>query len=322
MSQSQSIPQLYLEGPYDSNDNKQGPETSLLVTDQSTEDVTTETEKEDIPGNDDESALLTPLQGERGLSYDGKINAFSALDNGYGSDRVSATQEYLFAIESLCLAEQGQGYKIVDALNGVSRSPTSDLPAALVEEAEWTLADDDNLNGKYRIEVTIAEGVTQAPTDVRTNYINDQSTSQIDLASQSGSGVSQSALEGEVNGTTELYSLGSIEEIKYTRSVDINAQEIIHNQDVPQVGAIESGVQGTFRISGTMTDSQTINAASLTDWVVVLNEQLHGQQLILYEEFTNRPFTGALSTSTSEFRDDKPVGAEYDIEFDVGTTSF
>lgn len=322
MSQNQTIPTLELEGPFDDGGTAQGPVTSLLTTDQGTEDTSTETNKEDIPGRDDEDSLLTPLQGERSQSYEGQINAFAALDNGYGTDRLSAVQEYLFTIESLCIAEQGIGYRLEDELNGISRSPTGSKPGVLVEESEWTLADDDNLTGKYRIETQIAEGVTGVSTDIRTNYINQQSNNMVDLGSQSGNGVNDSVLQGEDSNGTNNYALGSIEDFKYTRKVDINASEIIHNQDVPQVGAIESGVQGTVRVSGTLTDSQLITASDITDWVTTINDAFHGQNLTLFEEFTNRPFFGALETSTSEFRDDKPNAVEYDIELAIGQVAF
>ncbi len=309
-----SDPQVTITGPFDQSGTSQGPATSLYLTEEATPETETDTKKLDIAGKEDDETLLAPLDGQTAFSYNGVFNQ-NRLVRAFGNkSALGAVREWLFELETLCLPKQGRGFRLNDDESGFVLDPTSGT-GVLVEEVEWTVSAGDGLYGEWRVDVQRADGVQPAKNNNRTNEITGRRDE-----SQLNNFTDERLFVG--TGTTQEYELGSVEEIKYTRNLDLNVQQMIHNSDVPQAGLPESGVKGTFRLQGIMTtrDLPSKGVQSLPDWVQALNTSFHGEFVQVEETVTDRVFGGAVSSSTATIKSGSPNKAEYTIELDIGSS--
>ncbi len=299
--------EVTITGPFAQDGTQDGPATQLVILDESTADTDTETNTEDIPGNDDEGSFLAPLDGILSVSYNGKFNPTRLREEGFGGpgNPKSAVRQYLIEIERLTIPTQGAGYKLDDNVNGISRDPTAgDIPL-LIEETEWSFSAGEGLSGQWRVDGVLNEGVQSKPPTSRGTQIGNE-------LSQVTDGITPELV---YNGNT--LTLGSNYEVQYNRVVDINAQNVMFNEnvDIPAVGVIETGVKGTLRVSGEVSLNST---APLSAWASALNRDAHGKVVDIKEPVTGRTFTGAISTSSASAQADAPRQLEYDIELKIG----
>lgn len=299
-----NAPIVAIKGPYDENGNQQGPATNLYLGEDANANTDTETNKKDIPGLDSEESLLAPLQGQVEFSHNGSFNAHRLFNAGLDSTVEDSLYRWLFQLETLVLPQQGIGYELLDNATGFNLDPNTDI-GVLVEEAEWEVTGGEGLTGDWRLDLVFAEGIQPAKVSGRTDAIQDRFDKQ------------QAITRSIINYDNQAFNLGTVEEFGYTRSVDIDANKLIHNFDVPQVGVVESGVKSEIRLSGRVIADQ-INQ-SLADWVNELNTSLHGTEITLSEAYTKREFQGAVSTTNGTINEGQPNVAEYDIEIDIGT---
>jgi len=309
-----SDPQVSISGPYDQSGTVQGPTTPLYLTEEAVPETETDTKKQDIPGKGDDEALLAPFDGQTAFSYKGVFNQ-NRLVRAYSNlTPLEAVREWLFEVETLCLPKQGRGFRLKDDESGFVLDPTSGT-GVLVEEVEWTVSAGDGLYGEWRVDVQRAEGPQPAENNVRDDKITERRNE-----SNSNDFTDERLFVG--TGSSQEYELGSVEEMKYTRSIDLNVQQMIHNSDVPQTGLPESGVEGTFRLQGIMTtrDLPSEGVSALPDWVHRLNTSFHGEYVRIYETVTDRVFGGAVSSSSATMKSGSPNRAEYTIELDIGSS--
>lgn len=306
-----SDPRVIISGPFDQAGNQQGPTTPLYLADNA--DVNTETElnDRDIPGKDSDKSILSPLEAKRDFSYKGQVGAFLLEREGYGSSPEEAARNYIFELESLVLAQQANGYRLQDKENDYDQSPNTDGPAVLVEEVGWTYKDGDNLQVEWDVSLKQSRGVQpQSLSTDRFGYKADQNNKIVN------SPIDQLVLS---NGDT-LY-LGNPEKINVIRRVDIEAQQLIHNTDTPQVGAINSGVKEEVRLDGTITDETAVQTPfinNLNDWANKLGTNSHGVQSTVTESLTGREFEGSLEDTETSFESGRPRAANYSLTFKTG----
>jgi len=303
-------PSVSLTGPFDESGSSQGPQTELYLADEATANTDTQTDQQDIPGQDDESALLAPYGGKTDFSYEGRVVP-SRLPNGQ-SDPFTAVRDWTIEFESLCLSQQGIGFKLVDDVNGFSLDPSSGPQSVgvLVDEASWTVTAGEGPVVEWRLEAKRADGVQSVETGLRSDRIStEQANSTLNRFSNDSLLIGQS--------TPSSYSLGGVEEARYTRDIDLNVSQLIHNTDIPQVGVVETGVTSTFRVSGTVTDADV--SGSLSTWAEEINTIAHGEFARIQETATQRVFEGALGSTSTTVTAGEPNRIEYTIELDIGS---
>lgn len=305
-----SDPQVTLEGLYTADATLSGYETDLYLSEESNTSADTDVNQEDIPTQDDDEALLAALSGSRDFLYSGTANGIRLLEDNFGSnirpndpDPVSALKEYLIQIESLVLPEQGSGYALVDNVAGVDITPDGEL-GVLVSNASWEYTDGDGVKAEWNVEAQLGEGL-QGIDELRIEYFQGeiesiQSFDETVLSAESGPSL----------------NMGYAETRRYERDIDINVTEIIHDFDLPVVGVIETGVKGTFNISGKVSDRDT--SRTLPEWANTLNTEMHGTEVTLQDEFTGREFSGAVGSTNADVKAGTPNIVEYRVEIAIG----
>lgn len=298
-------PKLFIEGPFDSSGTSFGPNTPLYLANSADVNTDTETNKTDIPGQDANETILSPLEAQRSFNFDGVINPTRLYQAGYGDTPTESFVQYVLELESFVKAFQRRGYRLVDEMNGVVLDPLDGV-GVLAEELTWEINGGDGLRGEWTCELTQSEGVqeTTGGDVVRRTYPSNPLGEFVDEPEN------QLLYEGN------SIPLGSLDSLTVSRSVDLDAQDLMHQFDTPQVGVIESGVEVEITYSGTVTQKELDQP--LSEWASELGFDAHGVESQFEEVVTGRRFAGTLSDTNTSFEDESPNSVSFDLTFEVG----
>lgn len=301
-----SDPRVRITGPFDRSGSLSGFETELFLGSSAQVNTETETNKLDIPGRDAEDAIVTPLEGSKDFLYNGVASPQSLIQAGFGDTPQEAVKSYLIELESLVLPFQSVGYRLEDDENGITLDPTDGI-GVLCDEVSWEVGGGDGLRSEYRVSAVQSDGVQETgegPT--RSEYLSDPlGESVVDPVNQ-------------LEYPDGILPLGSLDSLTLNRSVDVDAQDMLHEFDVPQVGVIETGVEVEIQYSGTVTEKEL--EISLDEWARELSVDAHGTQSFFEETVTGRRFQGTLSDTSTEFEGGQPNAVSFDLTFDVGNS--
>lgn len=312
-------PRLFVEGPYDTNGNSQGVETPLYLTETDTLSTSTDTEREDVPTQDEESSLLSPISGEQTVSFSGIIEGDLLMKEGYGSTPEEAFRNYIFELETLVSEEQGNGFRVVDKERNKEFLPPSVSSTGnydtigtgvLFDTSQWEYQSGEGVKGEWNLDGKVTDGVqnTVVRNDADGKIRDEKYRVQTDLVDKVVAA-----------GTT--VPLGEVEKRTRSREVDLDTSDIIHNADTPNVAAIETGVKGNVTFEGRITDQQV--GTSLSDIANRITDSevdggIHGAQAQLHDALSGRIFAGAVTDSNADFAAGEPNRLTYRVELEVG----
>jgi hypothetical protein len=301
-------PRIFVEGPYPpGGGSPTGPETPLYLTSDSSLSTSTDTEREDVPTQDEENSLLSPISGEQTVSFSGVIEGDLLKKEGFGSTPEEAFRNYVFELETLVSEEQGNGFRVEDLERGKTFDPTNSGDfGVLFDSFRLEYQSGEGVKGEWNLDGQVTDGVQNAVN--RSNKIRTEKDRVQDI-------------EDKVVAAGTTVPLGEVEKRTRSREVDLNTSDIIHNEDSPNVAAIDTGVKGNVTFEGRITDHQVQTDLStlanrITDSEV--DGGIHGAQAELYEALTGRIFSGAITDSNADFEAGQPNRVKYRIELEVG----
>lgn len=300
-------PRISVEGPFTPGGNSTGPETPLYLTETDTLSTSTDTEREDVPTQDEESSLLSPISGEQTVSFSGIIEGDLLMKEGYGSTPEGAFRNYIFQLETLVAEEQGNGFRVVDLERGKTFDPTNSGDfGVLFDTVRWEYQSGEGVKGEWNLDGKVTDGVQNAVD--RNNKIREEQDRV------------QGLVDKVVTSSVEV-PLGEVEKRTRSREVDLNTSDIIHQADTPNVAAIETGVKGNVTFEGRITDQQV--GASLSDIANRITDSeveggIHGAQAQLHDALSGRIFAGAVTDSNADFAAGEPNRLTYRVELEVG----
>lgn len=293
-------PQISLDGPYDDSGTSYGLETELYLVDSARNSTDTETNLTTLPGKDSGEAIQAPLKGSRDFSYEGTTNVTRLQQAGYSGSRTSVFQQRLFEIESLVQPGQGAGYILTDKQRNETIDPNQDLAGVLVDECSWEYSFGEGLKSEWRVTAQYAEGV-QPPTN-RQTYINNQIESQTSIA------------ETEVRFNGLGIEVGSVDSLRVERSINLDMNDLLHQQDSEVVGVFDEGVTMEITVEGMISGRD----ADL-DWMATLiDKEIHGEQAVLRDEVTAREMNCTAADTSTTFKAGEPDKLEYNITLERG----
>lgn len=295
------LPKITIDGPFDQSDRSTGPVTALYLTEEARDSAETDANRQSIPLQDDDEALLASLTGRRSVDYNGVGNAQRLYEADLGDDMEEALLEQLFRLESLVLAEQGQGYRVSDNVRHEVYNPGEDTPGVLFDEVSWEQESGQPNRFEWRLSGQVSEGMQDATS--RGRYVADQFTRQVPV------------LEDELVSEDVVLSLGDVRSRRYERTIELDTMDMVHQFDVPNVGIAESGVEGTFSIDGRLTEE---DVDDLAEAATQITDDVHGRQSTIRDAFTSREFRGSVTDSSTTFEAGVPDVLDYRIELMIG----
>lgn len=302
-------PQIVVTGPFDDGSPAEG-SLALYNTQDATDSADTDVEQESIPTQDDEEVILSPISGRRDLNYSGDVSGIRLMNAGFGNDPYEAAVNYLFRLESLVLAEQGQGYRVEDATRQDTYEPQfggdGDItdPGVLFDTVRWEQESGEPIDLEWTVNGKITEGLQEARR--RSSYISDQESAY-------DPNITRDTLRTE-DGEIE-FDLGEVESRRYERELGLDVMDMIHQFDVPNIGVIESGVEGEFEVDGRITSEQVDDLAEIAR---LLTDDIHGRQVVIEDSFTRRRFSGAVDDSDTTFEAGVPNVLDYRVVLTIG----
>lgn len=309
-------PRIFIRGPIDENGDPTGEEVPLYLGDEARDETSTETEAEDIPTAEAQDRKLSPITGERSFNTQGVINGTRLQQAGYGADPIESIREYLFQLESLIRPQQGNGYVVEDTVRDKIVGPDNaevfdgeedrERAGVLIDTVRWEFNSDESPRGSWTVEGQTAEGVQNA--DSRVEYVSDQRDRVSDLE------------EDKVVSDGIEIPLGEVETRRFERNIDIEAQDLVHQFDVEQVGVIESGVKAEVNWDGRIADRQV--DGDLWELARQLTDEVHGQTAEVHDVLTGRVYSGAFSSTSTTINEGEPNHLNYSISLDVGEVTF
>lgn len=306
---------IFVEGPYTPGGTSKGPRTPLYLTESTSVSTSTDTGRSDIPTQDDDESILSPISGEKEVSLNGVISGERARQGGYGSTKKSAFRNYLFHLETLVLAEQGVGFKLEDNERGSpytfdptasNKNSTTDNFGVVFDSVRWEYNSGEGFKGEWNLSGQVTDGVQN--TVDRSNIISTE-IGRI------------TPLSDKITTDNTTVPLGEIEKRTYDREVDLETTDIIHNQDSPNVASIDSGVKGSLSIEGRIANhqvSQTLSDLSRRITNSNIAGGIHGVECDFSDSLTGRIFTGTVADSNADFVSGEPDKLEYRIEIETG----
>ena len=294
-------PKLLIEGPL-TNGSTTGPDLPLFLTEESTQSAETDTERESVPTQDDEESVMSPLTGRQEVSYSGVADGQRLYNAGYGSDPKAALIRWLFEVESILQPQQGEGYRVTDEMRNLVMEPVSGEEVGVIfDEVQWEHESGVPLNVEWDVDGKLTEGVQEA--DDRDSYIQEQIDRQ------------QGFTEDRLTGDGVDIPLGEVETRRYIRKIDLDMMDMVHQFDVPNVGVVESGVEGEFEVDGRIAASQVNDLAEVSR---IITDEIHGQTVEVEDSLTGRAFRGVVNDSNTTFEAGVPNLLEYRIMLHIG----
>jgi len=306
-------PQITITGPYNNGyeveaENEEDAAIDLYLVENARDNTETDPQAESIVGGDADDTFLAGFAGSREQSYEGNLSGHRLWMEDFGETPREAFVNYIFELESLVLPEQGVGYKLEDRFRDRAYTPSESSPGVLVDEVEWTYEAGNGFQGDYRVSTTVTEGV-QRPL-LREDYIEDQQNVSIPSELNIGGfDTPQDILGVMETGATVQFT--EVEERRYSRSIDVEESEMIHNTDVPVVGVMDSGVEGEYYIDGRIT----YHKEDIQDAVNTVLDATQGRTVGFIDGLTNRTFVGIASEVNTIAEAGKPgeIGAQITI---------
>jgi len=289
-------------GPIDTEGGRQDAQEVELYTGESYDvSASTQTQSEAPPTSESDDTVLSPLQGTREYSLSG-LTSVQTISEGFPSlDRKESLRRWLYSLEALVLPQQGLGYEVGDFLRGEDIVPSvDDEQGILVQQVRWTLDSVDIERAEWEIDFQIAEGI-QEPSLTPERYIDRQ-----DSLSATIDGI-------EANG--QFVTFEEISTRRVTRSIDLNAVDLMYGTDVPQSGVFDSGVQEEIQFDGRVREC---NESLRKEKATFIDTELHGKTAVIYDSFTDRTYEGAVNASTTSFEKGKPNSFEFRTTLEVG----
>lgn len=307
-------PKITITGPIAPDGSVDGPETKLYLVETATASAETDTNQEDIPTQGDDEAVLSPITGQRSFSFSGAMTGLkAAMTDKYSDDPHTALVQYMIELESLVLELQGIGYKLEDDIRGITLIPDTnpdpnnddERPRGLLfETVRWEHTNEEALRVEYTVEGKFTEGVQQ--TNHRgNNYITDKRNAADDT-------ITDDAVT--TIGGLSFYP-GEVTDRMYERKIDLESQDLIHGEEIPNVGVIQSGVKGIYNLEGRVSRDQV---PSLSDLSKQITRDIHGQEVTIEDSLRRRTFTGAISDSSTTIKQGQPNYLEYSLELTIG----
>ena len=295
---------LHVSGPFDSSGTSYGPDLDFFLAEEADDEAETDTKPQDIPTQEDDQSILSPIQGKRSFRWNGLANGHRLYHAGYGDDYESALVEWLIHAESLISPQQGQGYRIEDETRGEVLEPSDSTSGVLFKSFSWTYTAGEGVEAEWSIEGQVSDGLqnTRSRRAYIRNEMGKRAERQADIIRASSLGD---------------WPMGELTERRYERSVDLNVMDMVHNSDVPTVGIAESGVKGELMLDGRLSR----NDANLKQAAREIVDDYHGKQVTFVDAMTGRTFDGAISNSNTKFEAGSPNILNYRIELKIGQTA-
>ena len=276
-------------------------EFTLYTAESYTVEGETDTKKESVPTTDSEESILTPIEGSRSFSLSG-VTSLELIHRRFGgSDEKESLRRWLYTLESLVTPQQGLGYELRENLrDGTIQPSTDEERGVLVGEVRWTLNVGDITRVEWNVELDLSEGV-QEVQDNPELYVDRQFDSTIE--------------RDELISPNGRVELTEVDTRRVTRSVDLSTLNILHDTDVPVTGLIDSGVDEEVDFEGHIVerdDSLREQKARFID------TEIHGEPVVITDEFTGRAYRGAASSSSVEFEEGYSTMFTFRISLDVG----
>ena len=291
-----------VEGPYFSGSPQDG---TLNLYGGSSSDVLRKTQpnQQSLPGQDEEQTLLSPLTGSEEFSIDGTTN-IQMVQGDFFSTGIDALHEWIFNLESLVQAQQGDGYVLTDPMRDITYDPANKT-GLLIDKAEWTVQGGTKDVIDWNVSFQLSSGVQDVAS--RFSYVSEEINNQTPVSDD----------KLVVSGTD--VPLGDIDSFSRERSVNLEVSELLNSTDAlgdgfQSLGVLQSGVEGEITLDGTVTR----NDGDISQIANMYARNLHGRQVEYHDSFTNRIYQGIISQSNSTTNEGTVAALDYRITFNVG----
>lgn len=294
---------VIINGIHDTEGGYEAIDFTLLNTDSFSVDSETQTNKESIFGEDEEGAILTPVQGSRDVSLQGQTS-FSAVNRVYPSySKKKSIRTWLRTLESLVLPKQGLGWEIQDDVRGLTYDPTTNR-GVLFDSVTWEYSSDGEERFDWTVQGEFSEGV-QTPSSPQ--------------AYRDRVGITTGLTDKVVLPTEDTQiEFEYVDRRQLSRSVQLNSTDMIHQLeenagDSPVLGTMESGVEADFNIGGTVYDPDTFQSTIQT-----FDRDLQGVDAQIHDSFSGSVWEGTIASSDSTVESARPNRFDFDITLEIG----
>ena len=265
----------------------------------------TDTKSESPQTSESDETILTPIEGQRSFSLDG-VTVPNLLNRKFGgSTPTESLRNWLYSFEALVLPQQGLGYEIQNNLRSGSIKPDpQEERGALVEQVRWSLDSSEIVRAEWDIDLQLSEGVQEVDVTPQ-SYIEEQQ-------------LSSSAPEDGVLFNNQFIEFTEVETRRVTRSINLTANDLMHDTDVQVVGLFDSGVQEEVEYDGRIVESDDTLRKQKAQ---AIDEFIHGNEIQVSDTFTNRVFKGTPSDTTVSFENGFPNSFDFRLSLEVGATT-
>jgi hypothetical protein len=127
-----------------------------------------------------------------------------------------------------------------------------------------------------------------------------------------------SAPEDGILFNNQFIEFTEVETRRVTRSINLTANDLMHDTDVQVVGLFDSGVQEEVEYDGRIVEPDDTLRKQKAQGI---DEFIHGNQIQVSDTFTNRVFEGTPSDTTVSFENGFPNSFDFRLSLEVGATT-
>lgn len=331
-------------GPFDSSKNNvnSGSNVWLWNTEESKTNSDSNVSVGSFPGLSADSAILAAFVGSEEFSFGGTAtaNRLQGQNNLLGQ-RIPALKEYALRLESLPTSRQGIGYKLEDTARGVTIDSTDDDDGIIIKSITWSRSQGNPYELDWDIEFERSQGIKSAEVwdrkhkfidKEKIDWLNNGLKSKYVPYEQGSLDTDQERGEIITDGSEE-FDLGTIEEKRFEKEVDLEIQEIALSNPGENLGLPVSGSTLKIFIDGKLTPWHLQHRNNIGNYQdgrdrlntfarFIPNNWIGQNQEITYvDSFTDRKFTGCqiadFSTTWSSGQDSI---LEYTLQVQIGDT--
>ena len=295
-----SSSRVIVEGVYDTDGDVLEIDFPLPNADSFSIESQTETNKQTVPGADDNENVLAPVSGQRQIRLQGQTSFFR-LDKEFGSlDEKNSVRRFCRLIESLVLPQQGAGWGLEDIVRGESYNPV-DSRGILFDSVSWDYSGEGEQRMEWTVQGEFSEGVQQRDNPLK--YVNRVGTSY--------DGPDQLEV-GDFSIEFEF-----VNDRRVDRSTNINSSDLIHQlgEDSPVVGAIDQGIDTEVSVSGTVYRPENFESI-----ITTFDRELQGQEAVFKDAFSGTEWTGTVASSDSTIESARPNRFDFSVTLEIGET--
>jgi hypothetical protein len=328
---------LTIDGPVPPGGTQEftGPTVPLVLVQDSTISTASDTNPQPVATTESEDSILAPISGVKSFRAKGVVDgSFLAQNQELLPNRrdvkvlagppgryspANALRLYTFLIESLVMPQQGSGYVLDDNIRDTTLEPVSGVSfGILFDDVRVTYKTGDAFRAEYTVAGKVTEGVQSA--DDRRKYFDEQKDELVKFTANNA--FDRTALEIDGGLSVEL---GEVEKTTIERTVSLNVADMIHQTEEggedgegggASVAAIDTGVKRRVTLKGRIADQQTDR--SLEKVADIIEIEIHGENLTLYDAVSGRRLRGAVSETSATFVSGNPNRVQYRIDFDEG----